>query len=178
LTSLGRQILPDNVTLQIIVVDNDCDESAGRIVFRHCDTTHMTFQYFVQPIRNISLARNMAVANAGGDSLLFIDDDGIADRGWAGALLLASAEYDADAVFGPVVPGFIPQTETGTEAPVTWMGNCLAKAAILKSVPGPFDPECGGEDTELFDRLRRKGARLIYSNEAHVFELCQTDITH
>jgi succinoglycan biosynthesis protein ExoM len=191
LTSLEDQELPGNVVLEIVVVDNDFDGSAAAVVAGHGDREQMTFRYFLQPTKNISMARNTAVSNARGTYLLFIDDDEDADRNWTGALLDAAAQYRADAVFGPVFPAFdneapewirkggplfggtIPRTATGTEAVATWTGNCLVKASILIGVPGPFDPEygnTGGEDTELFNRLRRKGARLIYCNEARVFE--------
>ena len=192
LTSLEEQVLPDNVELEIIVVDNDCDGSAAPVIGRHDDRTQISFHYFLQPLKNISMTRNMAVANATGAYLLFIDDDEWANPGWAGALLDAAARYRAEVVFGPVFPAFdneapewikkrgrllvgdtIPKTPTGTEALVTWTGNCLVKASILKGVTGPFDREyghTGGEDTELFNRLKRNGARLIYCNEACVFE--------
>lgn len=192
LASLEEQVLPDNVELEIIVVDNDCDGSAAPVIGRYNDRKQISFHYFLQPLKNISMTRNVAVANAGGAYLLFIDDDEFATPGWAAALVQAAARYRADVVFGPVFPAFdsdapewirkggrwlvgdaIPKTPTGSEALGTWAGNCLVKASILKRVTGPFDPEygnTGGEDTELFNRLRRKGARLIYCNEACVFE--------
>ena len=191
LSSLEDQELPGNVALEIVVVDNDSDGSAAEVVAGHRDRNRMTFRYFLQPVKNISRARNTAVSNARGTYLLFIDDDEAADRGWAGALLDAAAQYSADAVFGPVFPVFdndvpewirkgeplfmdtIPKTATGSDAAATWTGNCLVKASILSGIAGPFDPEygiTGGEDTALFNRLRQKGARLIYCNEARVFE--------
>jgi succinoglycan biosynthesis protein ExoM len=191
LTSLDEQVLPDNIELEILVVDNDCDGSAAPVIARHDGSKQVSFHYFLQPLKNISMARNMAVANARGAYLLFIDDDERATPGWIRALLEAASQYRADVVFGPVFPDFdndapewirkrgrllvdtIPKTPTGTEAQGTWTGNCLVKASILKDAAGPFNPEygnTGGEDTELFNRLKRRGARLIYCNEAGVFE--------
>ena len=192
LTSLEEQVLPDNVELEIIVVDNDCVRSAAPVIARHDDRKPLSCHYFIQPQKNISMARNMAVANARGAYLLFIDDDERATSSWAAALLEAAGRYRADVVFGPVFPAFdneapewirkrgwllvgdtIPKAPTGSEALGTWAGNCLVKASILKGISGPFDPEygdTGGEDTELFNRLKRRGARLIYCNEACVFE--------
>jgi len=43
----------------------------------------------------------------------------------------------------------------------------------LEGRHGPFDPTyglTGGEDAQLFDRLKRKGAKFIYCNEAWVSE--------
>ena len=188
LNSIDEQQLPDDVILEVIIVDNDCEGSAAPIVRRRQDQKQIAFKYFLQPEKNISLSRNMAVANASGDYLFFIDDDEVATPAWVSTLLTAAAEYQADAVFGPVFPTFdndapkwiregasllvgaVPKT---TEVVSGWSGNCLVKASILTGVPGPFNPEygiTGGSDPELFDRLRQKGARFIYCNEAQVFE--------
>src|SRR4051794_33953703 len=78
LTSLEQQIIHDNLMLQVIVVDNDCTRSAAPVVAQHNDQKHITFRYLVQPVKNISLTRNLAVANSEGIYLLFIDDDEVA----------------------------------------------------------------------------------------------------
>jgi succinoglycan biosynthesis protein ExoM len=131
------------------------------------------------------------VANARGEYLLFIDDDEIATPVWASALLEAAEQYRADGVFGPLIPTFdkdapewirkgqcrllgaMPNLVTGAEAVKTWTGNCLIRARILERTPGPFNPEygnTGGEDTELFNKLIREGARFVYCGEARVLE--------
>src|SRR5438105_6517932 len=100
LTSLVNQVLPEDVTLEIIVVDNDPEESARGVVQKFSDTARARFLYCRQPIKNISLTRNLAVANATGAYLLFIDDDETACREWVARLLRALREFDADGVFG------------------------------------------------------------------------------
>jgi len=192
LTSLTDQRLAHDVTLEVIVVDNDASGAAEPVVRKYYDQkSHISFQYFLQPIKNISLARNTAVAHATGEYVLFIDDDEIASPDWVVTLVSACAEHCADGVFGPAFPifgpdtpgwlrdnasrfvGAIPRAKTGASADATWTSNCLLKADLLKSESGPFDPEygiTGGEDTELFDRLKRRGARFVYCNEAPVFE--------
>ncbi len=62
---------------------------------------------------------------------------------------------------------------TGTKALFYFTTNALIKAEILKSEPGPFDPDfglTGGEDSHLFERLALKGARFIVSKEAITYE--------
>ena len=49
---------------------------------------------------------------------------------------------------------------TRDTAVYTRSSNCIIKADLIKSEPGPFDPVygiTGGEDTHLFTRLQRKG---------------------
>jgi len=191
LQSLINQTLSEDLIIEIIVVDNDPEESGEQIVRKFHNMEQVSFRYFRQPIKNISLTRNLAVANANGTHILFIDDDEVACSHWIVRLLEVLRKYDADGVFGPVIPRFehtapqwiekgrqmfagtIPATATGTEAIATWSGNCLVKASLLRHVEGPFNPEyglTGGEDTELFDRLKRSGSRFVYCNEALVFE--------
>ncbi|TFG60983.1 MAG: glycosyltransferase family 2 protein [Deltaproteobacteria bacterium] len=83
LDSLEAQVLPEEVDLEVVVVDNDPGRSGAPIVRRFTDTGRTRFSYFVQPVKNISLTRNVSVRNASGEYLLFIDDDEVAPpNGW------------------------------------------------------------------------------------------------
>jgi succinoglycan biosynthesis protein ExoM len=185
LSSLSDQDVPEDVMLEIIVVDNDpggakavCDRFAGRWPLR----------YFIQPVKNISLTRNVAVEHATGTFLLFIDDDEVAHPGWIAALLGAVESFGADGAFGRVIPEFHekapgwirtsaifnrPCGETGVEAALPRTGNAIVRASLLKDVPGPFDTAygvTGGEDTRLFEALKRDGAKFVDCREAVVSE--------
>jgi succinoglycan biosynthesis protein ExoM len=186
LASLSDQDVPEDVSLEIIVVDNDpgggakavCDRFAGRWPLR----------YFIQPVKNISLTRNVAVEHATGTFLLFIDDDEIAHPGWIAALLGAVESFSADGAFGRVIPEFHekapgwirtstifnrPCGETGVEAALPRTGNAIVRASLLKAMHGPFDPAygvTGGEDTRLFEALKRNGAKFVNCREAVVSE--------
>jgi succinoglycan biosynthesis protein ExoM len=62
---------------------------------------------------------------------------------------------------------------TGTTALLTRSGNCIIKVSSLKGIPGPFDPKyglTGGEDTHLFERLRKQGAKLVNCYEGWISE--------
>ena len=139
LESLTKQILPEDVKLEIIIVDNDPERSAEPVVQKSPIAMKGSFHYFVQPIKNISLTRNVAVENANGTYILFIDDDEVASRKWVTTHLKTLIECDADGVFGPVIPQFNETTPewmkksylfadphsaggTGTEAKATWVG--------------------------------------------------------
>jgi succinoglycan biosynthesis protein ExoM len=71
-----------------------------------------------------------------------------------------------DFFYSPILP-------TGTYPSHKYAGNCIIKAELLKQMSGPFDPRygtTGGEDTHLFDRLERRGARFVCCREAWVTE--------
>ncbi|MCZ6703706.1 MAG: glycosyltransferase [Ignavibacteria bacterium] len=146
-------------------------------------------KFFTQPIKNISLARNVSVAEAKGEYILIIDDDEIASSEWISHLHNVLFKYNADAVFGRVVsyfesdtPDWIkkcfiynrPTYKTGTRAISLRTGNVMVKTSILRSIEGPFDPVygiTGGSDSKLFSVLRKiNNLKYINSYEAVTYE--------
>jgi succinoglycan biosynthesis protein ExoM len=190
LDSLSRLKIPDGVKVEWIIVDNTATGTARVIVENVKSRFSVPIQYLVQPIKNISLTRNLAVAHASGEYILFIDDDEMAEPDWLNLHLAAAERYRADGVFGPVLPIYHPTTPrwicrgrffeepyatpvTGTTAEAMWSGNCLIRKSVLTQIDGPFTPAyglTGGEDTFLFEALQRNGAHFIYCAEAVVYE--------
>ncbi len=188
LDSLEAQTLPPDTTVEIIVVDNDPDGSAGAVCRARRPPPGLALRALAQPEKNISLTRNVAVGAATGDWLLFIDDDETAMPHWIAAHLAAVRQFGADGSFGRIVSEFPvgtaawirtlylftrPLPECGEEAIATPTSNCCIRAALLKAMPDPFPARygtTGGEDSYLFKRLRRDGARWISAPEACVVE--------
>ena len=196
LDSILTQNLPENIELQVIVVDNDKSRSAKEVVQSFKNVDNIKFEYHEQPEKNISLTRNVAVNKAVGEYLFFIDDDERADADWIKNHLKSLNEYSADGCFGIVLPEFHNDTPewikfgnyfardcppTGDDAIYMGTGNSIIKSNIINQVSGPFDPDyglTGGEDTHLFAILRRNGAKLISTREAIVTELFSSDRTN
>ncbi len=195
LKSLKAQILPSNVDLQIIVVDNDTNQAAQPIVKQFRNTSRIKFHYYTQAIKNISLTRNLSVEKSSGEFLIFIDDDETASPNWISNLLRTLKTYNADGVFGRVIPEFhddapkwlrsekfyySPMTPTGTESKFHYTGNCLIKASLLKKIKNPFDAKygtTGGEDSGLFETMVRQGAFFVNCREAFVYEYIPSERT-
>jgi len=188
LESLSKQKIPESVEIEVIIVDNDKSESTKEAVEIAGIKLGLNLRYFSQPIKNISLTRNVSVAEAKGEYIFFIDDDEIASSEWISHLHDSLFKYDADAVFGRVESYFDPDTflwikncfiynrtspKTGTRAISTRTGNVMVRSSLLRSVEGPFEPaygNTGGEDTKLFSLLKKKGAKYINSYEAVTYE--------
>jgi succinoglycan biosynthesis protein ExoM len=188
LSDLDRQqVLPS----QVVVVDNDASGSARTVVEQHrAQGPAFRLDYEIQPQRNIALTRNRSVALADGEWLAFVDDDERAPEAWLRQLLEAAAQYGADGVLGPVVPRVpseapawirrgrfydFARMASGAEVPLNRMrfGNVLLRAAPVHAQPGPFDVNYGlttGEDADLLIRMVRAGARVIWCDEAVVYE--------
>lgn len=113
LDSLSKQKPPESTELEVIIVDNDKSESAREVVESAGKTSGLNLRYFTEPIKNISLTRNVSVAEAKGEYILFIDDDEIASPKWISHLQNVLFKYNADAVFGRVVSYFESDTQSG-----------------------------------------------------------------
>jgi succinoglycan biosynthesis protein ExoM len=188
LEDLARQSrLPE----QVVVVDNDLAGSARPAIEQvRAAGAPFAIVYDVQPERNIAMTRNRTVSLADGDWLAFIDDDERAPESWLQQLLEAAAKYSADGILAPVeprLPSYAPSwirrgrfydfahQRSGDPVPLDRMrfGNVLLRADPLRAEPGPFDPSYGlstGEDGDLLVRLARKDLRIIWCDEAIVWE--------
>jgi succinoglycan biosynthesis protein ExoM len=191
-----REVLADvakqsRIPEQVVVVDNDATASARAVVDELRDSgAPFRLDYEVQPERNIALTRNRTVALATGEWLAFIDDDERAPENWLQQLVEAAEQHRADGVLAPVEPE-LPQTtpawirrgrfydfphlRSGEVVPLNRMrfGNILLRGAPLRAEPGPFDTRYGlstGEDGDLLVRLARKGAHIVWCDEAFVVE--------
>jgi len=188
LDDLARQeLLPD----QVVVVDNDADGAAREVVEQHrARPAPFAIDYDIQPERNIALTRNRTVELATGDWLAFIDDDERAPPDWLRNLLAAAQSYQADGVLSPVEPQLpdntpswirrgrfydYPHWPDGAAVPLNYMrfGNVLLRGSCLRAEPGPFDVRYGlmnGEDGDVLVRLVKRGAKIVWFEQAPVFE--------
>lgn len=193
LSSLVGQTLPDECLLEIVVVDNDKEETGRAICERYKQSqADIQIRYLVNPERNLASVRNSTLEAAQGDYLAFIDDDEWAEPDWISSLCHALNTYGADAVFGPVLvhypdgsPKWIVNGDmfgkdkhrTGEVLKKGATSNALLKAHWVRDRSVRFDPEfgkSGGEDTDFFHRLYKMGAHLVFENSAVVSETVES----
>jgi succinoglycan biosynthesis protein ExoM len=190
LTALGAQDTQGLCTFSIVVVDNDQLESGRLVVSQFARAAAMPVSYWVEPRRNIALARNKSVDKASGDFVAFIDDDEEPPPDWLRRLIVAIESYQADGVLGPIVPRFrsppaewivrggffarpSPPSGTWLRWNQTRTGNALLRGAVFADAGHRFLPQyaAGGEDREFFRRMIAKGMRFVWCAEAAVSEV-------
>lgn len=182
LESVLRQQTPTHVALRVVVIDNDPEMSAERIC------AAMRVGYFSESGNNIALARNRALREACGEFAAFLDDDEVASPNWISALLATQSRFGAPIVAGPVTPQFAtpppgwvlqgrffdrPRRQTGSEPRTVASGNVLLERSSVLASGVWFDPaygRSGGEDTDFFMRLKQRGLRAIWCDEAEAHE--------
>jgi len=192
LEALRGLIENDLFSWSVVVVDNDDRQSAREVVRAAQEWLSRPILYDVEPERSISLARNRAIRNAGGELIAFIDDDEFPESNWLVRLYDTLRVTDADAVLGPVEPFFDerapawlvrsrlcerPRFKTGTvitDPRYTRTGNVLLRRNLFAGADGQFDRrygKSGGGDTVFFKRMIQHGKKLVWCDEARVFEV-------
>ncbi|MCL2688739.1 MAG: glycosyltransferase [Chitinispirillia bacterium] len=172
------------------VVDNDSLKSARGAVNELNGLVGYGIRYFCEEEKNIALCRNMAIKNAVGEFVVFIDDDEFPDAGWLGRLIDICKTQKVDGVLGPVLPSYDKnapawlkksglcdrkrfKTFTPINEPVFMRtGNVLLKRSIFTQGL-IFDKRfglSGGEDSDFFARALSQGYQFVWCDEAKVYE--------
>ncbi|WP_318241486.1 glycosyltransferase family 2 protein [Cellulomonas avistercoris] len=171
---------------ELLIVDNDPDGGARSVVESFGDAR---VRYVHEPTPGIAAARNRALTAAGGDVLVFIDDDERPSPTWLASLLEVHEREGCAAVVGPVVSeyevepdpwirdgGFFerrrPATGAVVEAAAT--NNLLLDMAVVRRLGLDFDVRyglTGGSDTLFTRRLTAAGERIVWCAEAPVVDV-------
>jgi succinoglycan biosynthesis protein ExoM len=190
LRDLAKQETRGQFTFEIVVVDNDTAESARSVVAELAQRLPIHIVYAAEPRRSISHARNLTLAQASGDAIVFIDDDEFPQENWLLNLYESWINSKAAGVLGPVRPsfdesapewvkkgGFYDRPGYATGRVMSWeecrTGNVLFGRNIIKGIDPVFLPEfgTGGGDVDFFRRMMAAGHKFIWCQEAVVFEI-------
>jgi succinoglycan biosynthesis protein ExoM len=194
LQSLRHLRIPEdgNVSVQIIVVDNDSAGSAQAVVQEQGEKLPWPVIYAIEPQRGVSHVRNRLVSLAGEsgcDSIAFVDDDEHVVPDWLYSLVAVQRQTGAEIVLGPVVPdyegrtpdwvisgGFFdwPRYPTGTRVGFGETSTGLYRLTAFAGTSEPFDPmfaRTGSEDTFLFMRVLKRGGTIVWADGAVACEV-------
>lgn len=194
LASVDAQILPGDLTVNVVVADDSRDGSAAKII------SGMQMELPVQVIMvasgNVAIARNACLAAATGEYVAFIDDDEIAGPRWISQFTEDAMALDADCLFAPVEPDYGQQapawivalnplfpSEVRTARRGSFIvgrtGNSLLKRSFVERNGLRFDTAFGAgiEDLHFFALCRAKNARMATTDRASVRETVEPDRT-
>ncbi|MCL6707772.1 glycosyltransferase [Pseudomonas sp. R2.Fl] len=188
LLSLFDLDVPRDVTVRLIVADNDGEPSARDLVEELRSRSPFPIRYVHCPKANISIARNACLAESDGDFLAFIDDDETASPGWLRELHAAALHSGADAVLGPVraiydetSPRWMRNGDFHSTRPV-WVNGIIRTGYtcnVLLDMCSPhlagrrFDlalGQSGGEDTQFFSAMTAAGGEIAFAPQALIEE--------
>ncbi|GGZ26083.1 glycosyltransferase [Asticcacaulis endophyticus] len=188
LRSLAGLEVPAGHAVRVIVADNDEVPSARDRVEAMGPEVPFPVTYVHAPAANISVARNACLEAATGRYTLFIDDDELVTPAWLKEMVTTAQTTSADAVLGPVralypegIAGWIRGGDFHSTYPVIvgdeiltgYTCNALLDRQSDKVAGLRFDlsrGKSGGEDTDFFTQIYRRGGKIAYAREAWIEE--------
>lgn len=196
LESINQISLPQSISCEMIVVDNDVNGSAKASIEYISKNFQHTLVYEVEPERGIAYARNKALNLSNKDSsfVLFVDDDEIVSENWVQELIKCQKETGASIVYGPTIPIFPENTKfwlkksnvygsnMGAQSDFNKKGhpntsNVMLAKHVLKHSAIIFDVKprfWGGDDTLFFLQLMKAKYRFQRTNKAINYEFIPT----
>jgi glucosyl-dolichyl phosphate glucuronosyltransferase len=197
LEGIANSWLPDSVSWQVLVVDNNSHDQTREIVEGFIRRHPGRFRYLFEPRQGKSYALNTGLRHARGDVIAFTDDDVTVEPTWLWNLTAVLYDDKWAGTGGRIFP-------SGTLVPPPWMplkdstiggplfglfdrgdkpgklavaphgGNMAFRKAMFEKYGGfrtdlgPPPCDLGGEDTEFGYRLMAFGERLWYEPAAVV----------
>jgi glycosyltransferase involved in cell wall biosynthesis len=199
LESIENCIVPDGVTWEVLVVDNNSTDGTRSVCESFIQRNDGRFRYLFESRQGKSFALNAAIENARGELLFFTDDDVIVHPNWVLETLLAFEEERCACVAGKIVPVWVSEKPAwfSSEGPYALMAaivqydlgdeRCDVKAppfganlAFKRDIfvkYGLFRPDLGpsaenyfgGEDTEYCRRVMAGNEKFVYAPRAIIF---------
>jgi len=189
LGSIAALQCPQDVALEVIIVDNDEVPSAQDLVLSMATTLPYPCRYVHEPRPGIPHARNRLLEESlGADFLLFVDDDETVAPDLVLEHLRIQRQTKAQFVQGPCVmtvddpsdewwlqTAFFTQKTFPDGAPrhESWSNNVLIDMGFVKETHTRFDDKlryAGGSDTVFFQDMVRAGGRGAFASKALVYE--------
>lgn len=180
LRSLDEVAVPDGSGCELLLVDNASTDDTAQVI-EAARMTQMTVRRLREPKAGQSRARNLGLAEAHGEIIVFTDDDLRYPSDWLEAMSKPMRDGHYDAVTGAMRlaphlerPWMGPMHRLWLAAPpeedAEFKGNLVGanmafKREVLSRVPG-FDPELGpgasgfGDDTLFGHQLLEAGYAL------------------
>ncbi|MGL4511588.1 MAG: glycosyltransferase family 2 protein [Lacipirellulaceae bacterium] len=184
-------------TYEVVAIDNASTDDTQQTIARFCAPdgrgAAQCVRGFLEPRAGVTFARNRGIAESRGAWIAFHDDDQVAHPDWL-VELLALADRRNVKVAGGAVHLRLPDSNTRTLAPecrvllgekVGWdreqpytrkrvpgTNNLMLHRSVIDAV-GVFDEAItdGGEDADLYRRVRGAGFEAWYTPTSIVYHL-------
>jgi glycosyltransferase involved in cell wall biosynthesis len=138
LSRLSDVEIPSGVTWEVLVVNNNSTDDTDDVIRRHQDAGKLPIKGLFEPKQGVSHSRNRLLEAAGGDLILWVDDDVLVGRNWVAEYVRAAKKFPEAAYFGgPIRPWY-------EVTPPKWLGDQIQSVgwiwALLdhKAVEGPL----------------------------------------
>ncbi|MDO8953190.1 MAG: glycosyltransferase [Draconibacterium sp.] len=197
LHSLRQQVVHKiQLKWELIVVDNNSNDTTPEVV-KNLQQDWPELSYLFEKSQGLSHARNLGIASAKGEFILFTDDDVLPESNWLETTIMGMEKYQADACGGYIAPiwetpppswltdrfyGFLAiKTDRVDDyfinnlKQVPFGANMAFRKSIFQKI-GLFDTNRGrkgmtlasGEDEELFERILAAELIVVFLGQSRV----------
>jgi glycosyltransferase involved in cell wall biosynthesis len=193
LESLNAMDVPDSIEWDILVVDNNSTDKTREHVESFARTSRVPVTYLFEGKPGQSHARNLGIASTDKEYIAFTDDDVLVDCDWLKTTVETLQTHGADCVGGKIVPRWLEQRPVWLsdnllnvlamldygDAPFefawandqrilyganfTFRRDSLIRMGTFNVKLGKTGQFGGGEDKEMFEKLRLSGGKVIYN---------------
>ena len=183
-----------NTKVELLVVDNDENESARTVVENFSQTSKIPVHYVCEKQRGIAFARNRVLKEAvelNASHIAFFDDDETLDKDWLinhiefyktndNVIISSGPTYSK---FENEYPSYIRNNKifktsttkkTGAIRRICASGNVFFPVSVVKDADLWFDNRfvfMGGEDGDFFARASEAGYTIVWNNDAVNYEI-------
>ena len=192
INSIKSLIVPSDCQLHLVIVENDEKPKCETLVKELMKSTpDLDYTYIFERKLGIPIARNTSLEVAiqtDPDWICFIDDDETVNSDWLVKYYEIIKTESADVYTGPVehiLPENLPvwfkfpkpyRFENLEEMDTAATNNTIAKSSYFNGQQHAFRFQekfrfTGGEDTDLFSRIKVSGGLIRYAREAMVCEV-------
>ena len=196
INSIKSLIVPANCQLHLVIVENDESSKCKALVKDLMKSTpDLDYTYILEKKLGIPIARNTSLEAAiktNPDWICFIDDDETVNSDWLAKYHEIIQTESADVYTGPVdhiLPKNLPvwfkfpkpyQFENLEEMDTAATNNTIVKSSYFNGLKYEFRFQekfrfTGGEDTDLFSRIKISGGVIRYAKNALVSEVVAQD---
>lgn len=188
LAHIGEAAMRSNLSVEIIVVDNNSRDDTKAVVARAARASAVPVRYEFESSQGLSYARNRGLKAAKGIVIAFTDDDCLVDPNWIAALWSEFNAHPDVAVLGGRVDLYTREDRPVSIRPIgervrytsaeqiygLIIGCNLAIRRGVSERIGGFDPAFGGskgvvaDDVEFIYRAMKRGLGIVYTPEARV----------
>ena len=192
LTSLSKMSIPDGMSWEVVLVNNNSTDETGKIIEEFARTSGFTVQHLFEPKQGRAFALNAGIRKARGEIIAFTDDDVIVDPQWLVGLSNMFATFECIALAGRVKPlwdkpqpdwlemegqqvvGHFDYGEQPIQINLSPLGansafrrSAFEKYGLFRVGLGVNKSEIGGtEDDEFGRRLLQAGEKIMYAPDA------------
>ena len=187
----------DSGLVELIVINNNSPDHTAQVVQELKPTFKFPCRYYVESNQGLSHARNLGLAKAQGEYILFTDDDAIINNNWLSIYIDKIHKLNPDCIFSKIIvdwqgrkpewflPNYTPffaAIDYGeeelqiTDREHEFYGKNFCIRQQLLHDFGGFDPSLGrcgdklvaGEETIIYSKLINSKAKVIYTPNAGV----------